>query len=413
MRMRLPYGWQIVVAAVVGSAFSPATIINVPFSLFIPQLQRTYGWTGPQVSACLSVFLAALVISLPLAGQLVDRLGARRVAVPSILAYGVAMICMAFLGRSRSEFYVGYAALAVLGAGAQSLTYIRVICAWFDRSRGFVIGICMAGFGLGYVVIPLLTELLISRGGWRLAYGGLGLLTLLLPLGTTVLLLRDVPEGAPSSTRKDAALRAPAPSHSLSPSRTLPQALLGPELWLLGLAFTLTSFALNGVQSQFAPLLMDRGMPSGIIATMLAAIGIGSFPGRLLVGLTIDRIFAPYVATGCYALAAAALIALTTASSHAAVFACAVLIGIGLGAENDILGYLVARYFGLLAFGRIYGVLLSAYLLGASLGTYFNADIRSVAGSYISSLRVDAGSVIASCVLLMLLPRFRIAEAPS
>jgi sugar phosphate permease len=410
--MRLPFGWQIVLAVVVGSAFSPATVINVPFSLFIPQIQRTYGWTGPEISTCLSVFLAALVISLPLAGQLVDRFGARRVAVPSILAYGLVLVLMAFLGPSRTEFYSSYAALAVLGAGAQSLTFIRVICAWFDRSRGFVIGICMAGFGLGYVAMPLLTQQLISEGGWRLAYAGLGVLTLIVPLSATACLLRDPPEGSAPSRRK-AAERPEASADTRSPGKTLTQALLGRELWLLGLAFTLTSFALYGVQSQFAPLLIDRGIPASVIAMMLAAVGFGSFPGRLLVGLTIDRIFAPYVAIGCYALATAGVVALTTGSSDSVIFVCAVLIGVGLGAENDILGYLAGRYFGLLAFGRIYGILLSAYLLGASIGAYLNAEIRAVSGAYVTSLWVDAASVSASCVLLMFLPRYRIAEASS
>lgn len=409
--MRLPYGWRIVLVAVVGAAFSPATIINVPFSLFIPQIEHTYGWSGPQISTCLSVFLAALVVSLPLAGQLVDRFGARRVAVPSILAYGVTLVWMAFLGPSRTEFYLSYAALAVLGAGAQSLTFIGVICAWFDRSRGLVIGICMAGFGLGYAVMPLITQQLLAAGGWRLAYAGLGLLTLVVPLGVTACLLRDAPEGPAVPARKGGA--RPQAAAARFPGKTLRQALVGRELWLLGLSFTLTSFALNGVQSQFAPLLIDRGVAAGAVAAMLAAIGVGSFPGRLLVGLTIDRIFAPYVAIGCYALATAGVISLMTGSSDSAIFLCAVLIGIGLGAENDILGYLVGRYFGLLAFGRIYGILLSAYLLGASLGAYLNAEIRAVSGAYTTPLWTDAALVLASCGLLMLLPRYRNTEASS
>jgi len=29
------YGWQVLTAAVIGAALSPATLVNVPFSLFI------------------------------------------------------------------------------------------------------------------------------------------------------------------------------------------------------------------------------------------------------------------------------------------------------------------------------------------------------------------------------------------
>ena len=125
-----------------------------------------------------------------------------------------------------------------------------------------------------------------------------------------------------------------------------------------------------------------------------------------VVGFTLDRVFAPYVAFVCYAAAAIAIVWLMDGSGFAGVFFCAVAVGVALGAENDMLGYLVGRYFGLRRFGQIYGALLSVYLIGAALGAYVSSQIYSVTASYYTALRIDAAAIIGSCCLLLLLRRY-------
>ena len=397
------YGWQVVVATVTASALSPATLVNVPFSLFVPQLQNAFGWSRPQITAALSILLALLVVTLPMAGYLVDRLGARRVTLPSIAAYGLALISLYLLSASPLHLYLVYGAIAVLGMGAQSPSYIRVICAWFDQRRGLVIGICMAGYGLGYILVPMLVQAMIASWGWRAAYAGLGVLVLAVPLPVVALLLHDTPSVSSPVTLESADGQTVAIAGS-----GLMQAARTRDFWLLAASFVLMSFSLNGVQSQLVPLLQDRGMSAATAALMLSAIGVGSLPGRLLVGFTIDRVFAPFVAVACYALTALALLWLVGGHSVPGVLLSALAVGVSLGAENDILGYLVGRYFGLKRFGQIYGVLLSCYLLGAGGGAYFMARVYAASGSYRGGLWIDAGAVAASCGLLLCLRRYRI-----
>lgn len=402
---RAPYGWQIVVAAIVGSALSPATLINVPFSLFVTELQDAFKWSRSEITAALSLFLCLLVISLPIAGRMVDRLGTRRVAIPSIFLYGTVLASISLIGASLPTFYFLYGLMAVVGAGAQSLTFIRVICAWFDRKRGLVIGVCMAGFGLGYVIVPIITQAMISWGGWRLAYVGLGALAIVGALPVVALMLRDSPQEVGLNVDGlETASQANSPNDAVG--MTLAQAARTRDLWLLAATFLLMSYALNGVQSQIVPLLTDRGMDVATAALMLSAIGVGSFPGRLVVGFTIDRVFAPFVAFACYAAAAIAIIWLMDGRAAVGVFLCAAAVGVALGAENDVLGFLVGRYFGLLYFGQIYGALLSVYLVGAALGAYNSARIYAAYDSYDLALKIDAVAIIVSCGLLLLLRRY-------
>jgi cyanate permease len=53
-----------------------------------------------------------------------------------------------------------------------------------------------------------------------------------------------------------------------------------------------------------------------------------------------------------------------------AAFAGTILCGMGLGAEGDLLGYFVGRYFGLRSFGTIYGFMIGIFSLGNGVGPY-------------------------------------------
>jgi MFS family permease len=400
----------VLTAAVIGAALSPATLVNVPFSLFIKAFETEYRWSRPTITAALSLFLGLLVISLPAAGWLVDRYGARRVAVPSVLGYGLALASIAWLGPSPLDLYVHYGAIAVLGAGAQSLTFIRVLSTWFDRRRGLAIGVCMAGYGIGYLLVPLIAQWLIGAWGWRAAYAGLGALAVLGAAPVVALLLYDTPGalGLAPADGTAAPAAAPAPSTAPAAGGRLAPALRTPEWWLLAAIFALMSAALNGVQAQLVALLTDRGVSAAHAALLLSAVGFGSFPGRLLVGFLLDRMFAPFLAVGFFALSAVALYWLAAGLAPVGLALAAIAIGLSLGAENDILGYLTGRYFNLNCFGRIYGTLLGAYLIGAATGPYLMARVYAATGGYAGALRSGAAAIAVACGLVLCLPRYAV-----
>ena len=73
-------------------------------------------------------------------------------------------------------------------------------------------------------------------------------------------------------------------------------------------------------------------------------------------------------------------------------FIAAFLVGLGMGAEGDIIAYLISRYFGLRAFGEIYGYAFSAFTLGGVLvhclwAKALMQQVRIASGSGCSSLR--------------------------
>jgi len=62
------------------------------------------------------------------------------------------------------------------------------------------------------------------------------------------------------------------------------------------------------------------------------------------------------------------------------------LVGLGMGAEVDVIACLTSRYFRLPAFGKLYGYAFASYTLGGALGPWLMGLGYDRSGSYASVL---------------------------
>ena len=122
-------------------------------------------------------------------------------------------------------------------------------------------------------------------------------------------------------------------------------------------------------------------------------------------GLAMDRLFAPYVAAGAFMITALGTTLLL--SSQAPLLCLAALaIGLTIGAELDILAFTLSRYFGLVSFGRLYGLAYSVMILAGGCSPVLIARLAR-AGTYTSGIIVSAVGIFAAAVLVALLPKFK------
>jgi len=99
---------------------------------------------------------SGVLIGAPVAGQLVDRYGARRVLLPSIVALGLGTIGFSMMTADPRVFYLIFFVTAVLGSATLPITWTKAIVNNFDRHRGLALGIALTGTGLyGFVASPL------------------------------------------------------------------------------------------------------------------------------------------------------------------------------------------------------------------------------------------------------------------
>lgn len=91
------------------------------------------------------------------------------------------------------------------------------------------------------------------------------------------------------------------------------------------------------------------------MALALSVLGSAVVIGRMGTGYLLDRFFALRVAMCLFGSAACGIALLRTGVRSGPLFFAMFLIGLGMGAEVDIIAYLVSRYYGLRAFGEISG----------------------------------------------------------
>jgi hypothetical protein len=88
----------------------------------------------------------------------------------------------------------------------------------------------------------------------------------------------------------------------------------------------------------------------------MSAAGLAIIIGRIICGWCLDRFHGPYVAACFFLLPMVGIALLSSGWDMPWPVLGAALCGAGIGAEVDLMAFFISRYFGLKAYGTIYGV---------------------------------------------------------
>lgn len=151
------------------------------------------------------------------------------------------------------------------------------------------------------------------------------------------------------------------------------------------------------------PILGDHGIASGDAATAMGILGMGILSGRIITGMLLDKYWAGFVAFPLLCLPTISSYLLLGTDSQFAIAAIAgFLLGFAAGAESDLIVYLASRYFGMLHYGKIYGMLYTPFGLASAISPVLYASVRDNMGSYDPILTVAIFAYIAGGSLLLL-----------
>lgn len=416
--------WSVVAASALGLATGIATTIVATFGIFSTALTSEFGWAQGDVFAALMVVTVVAALLAPLAGAWIDRFGARRLILASFVAEALIFASFYWQDGNLLGFYLRYAALAFLGLGTTHVAFARLITLWFESRRGLALGIALSGVGIGGFLWPLGLQWIIDVSGWRIAYLVMALVVLVVALPTMWMLVREptrdelvattgMGSGANGGARVSAALPAVSlPGLSL-PGLSLLEARREPVFWRMVLAFFLVGFSIQSLLVHVVPLLRMRELDASYAALAQSLMFVAVTSGRLVTGWLMDRIFAPKVAACFVLLALAGLVLMSAGTSGVTVLVGALLVGLAVGAEVDVLAYLTGRYFGSRCFSQIYGVYYGVYSLSGGAGPWLTALTVDRTGAYDLALALHAVVLAIGAVMLWGLPAFRDAvQAP-
>ena len=391
-----PKSWWVVLGALLGLTVGNGPIMQFTFGVLIQPLSEAFGADRGTVSTALLAGLVATGLATPLMGRLMDRYGVRRVALPAIALFGLGMALTGWLATSPAMLVLMYGLTGLFAAGQTPMPYSKAIAALFDRRRGLALGIATAGVGLGTILMPMLAQRLVVAWGWRGAYLGLGAVTLLVAL----------PAMAGLVTARQAGPAGPAPLAPVGsppaadrPGLTAARAPSPRVPWSMAPASFAVAMAASGVIAHVVPLMVDRGIPASTAVGAISAAGLALLAGRLLAGWMLDRFHGPHVTMVFFSLPLMGIALLLVSKEPALGVPAAVLVGLGLGAEVDLIAFLQSRYLGLRAFGEIYGYLFAIFMLGSGLGPFLMGLCFRLTHSYEPALALLAAGLALACFL--------------
>ena len=390
--------WWNVVGGAVCMAVGQGVMISFVLGVFVKAIAADFGWDRSVVSLGLSLYEVGAFFGTPFLGLLIDRYGMRRPTVVFSAGFAGSIALIGVVPKSLPIFCLLFLITGIFGAAGIIMPFAKIIASRFDHRRGLALGLTNAGTGIGAILVPQYANYLLGHFGWRAGYFGVAAIMAAIAIPSILFLMR-----APTvSQAKSTAVRiktndvAALCAHSRA-------------FWLMTIAVVLSATDI-AVAAHLVPMMTDRGLTPTQGAAIMSTAGLASLLGRLVSGYLMDRIFAPFVTAGAFICLLIGILFLTTGSVGLAAVIGASLVGVCIGAEADILTFMVSRYFDMRSFGRIAGTLFGIWTVSGGVGIYLLGLCFDLTKSYTIGLEISALLLVFATISILLIGPYRYAR---
>jgi oxalate/formate antiporter len=251
--------------------------IQYAWTLFVPEIQATYGWTRASIQTAFTIFVVVQTWLTPLEGYFIDKYGPKvMVAIGGVLT-GLAWIVNSY-ATTLTGFYIG-AAIGGMGVGCVYATCINNALKWFPDRRGLAVGLTAGGYGAGSALTILPIASMIASTGFQSAFFFFGVIQ-----GTIIFLaawfLKSPREGEVNYSTKVAQSRR---------DYTLGEALRTPVFYVMLAMFVLTVTGGLMAVAQLGLIAHDLGVkefPVNLYFFTRAALPFALMLDRVMNGLS-------------------------------------------------------------------------------------------------------------------------------
>ncbi|AFT71053.1 Major facilitator family transporter [Alloalcanivorax dieselolei B5] len=394
--------WHILLTAMIGTGCGLLSITFYTQGLFFQPVTQEFGWTRAEFFTSYMILMLLGVVTGPLVGKLVARFGVRRVGLLGLLGHFLGYLLLAVNPGSLVLWYLSYGALSILAAGSLPITWTALVSQYFKVRLGLAIGITMSGTGVAAALAPLYVRFGLDTFGWRWTYASLGLIAWVM---ATLVVLAFIRRSVPTQMSRQ---QAPENQGGLSPS----QAYLGYRFWFVSAAVFLISLAVGGLVPNFALLLAEKGVAAADIGTIISLLGVAIIAGRLSAGYLMDRIWAPLVSAIYFSgtVFGIGCLLMQGPLSIGTVGFAAIMTGLALGAELDIIAYITRRYFGSKHYAEIFGGVYVSFAVGVGVAASAWGFLVDWTENYDPILWASIALIVIANVLILLLGRYPVPE---
>jgi MFS family permease len=395
--------WGLVAASATLMAISSGVwySASVFFVALIQDFKSGYAFTA----GVFAVFTVLYGLWGILTGSLLDRFGPRRVILAGGIVLPLALISSGLVSNV-AQLYLTHGVLTPLGLSLMSYVPVSFLLTRnFRAQRGLALGTASAGVGVGISVGVPLTQFLIDRVGWRLAYVGLAAIATGVIFPVALLALREHGGTPWRGVRLQPAAAPALQAESDELEWTLATALRSREFWIVTAAFTCLNSPNQLVLTHHVAHIVEAGQSKLLVVAIVGLIGLISIPGKIMWGYLADRWWPEWIyLAGCSCVVAGLviLLGLDPGSALWNLYLYAVLMGVGYAVSPAMTPIMCGLYFGGPHFGVIFGSLNMLYHAGGAAGVWLAGYAHDLTGNYRLPFSVSIASAATTILLVWL-----------
>ncbi len=383
------YGWVIVGIGSLG-IFASGAGQSHTFSPFIPVISKDLQISSTSITSAYMIATLFAAFLLPKMGKLVDKYGPRIVLIYTIILLGIG--CMIFGAAANFLMLaVAFGFLRFFGQGSLMLGSANIITQWFDKKRGFALGLMGLGFAISMGLHPPISDFLITHYGWRQAWVIIGLSTWIIMLPPLIFLainkpedVNMLPDGVASNPKKTS-------KNNKIFGLTLNEALKEKSFYILSFSFFSISTLVTALHFfQVTILSQYFNMPSSTAAALFIPTMVAMVIFIPIAGKILDKFQTHNIIGLALLVTTASLMSITFATNTTYALIYSIIFGINNAFNLSLFGYIWPRYFGRLHVGSIQGTGQMVLVVGASIGAMPFAAAMDLGYDLLNTIRLSA-----------------------
>lgn len=397
---RIFYGWYIVLGMLLVLLVHGGTGFYI-FGIFYAPLNVEFGWDRSTTATAITIYIFIMALTAPLIGAVTDKAGAKKV-----VSLGATLACLTFFMLSRInalwQFYACYSLLGLALSACGLIPANALISNWFERRRGLAIGLAMAGISLGAIFLTSIGGYILNTVGWRNTYLFLGALAGTLVLPYVLMIVKDRPEDIGLTIlREEGGVAAAAEVGTEPQGWPFSKALRDLSFWLMAAAFFFVFISIGGILQSQVDFLIENGTSKVLAATTLGLTGGAGGLGKIIFGHMADKT-SPKAGMLISLVLQILGIMLLLNNGPVVIWIFAVVYGFSMGAQLALQPLLVGQFYGMLAFGRLLGIMSIGAAMGTAVGPLLAGYMKDAGLPYSWIFTGGIGCVLIALMAILL-----------
>jgi MFS transporter, OFA family, oxalate/formate antiporter len=350
------------------------------WSIFRKPLETTLNIKATESLLPFAVLLAVFAILMPITGRYIERYGATRVTMVGGIITGLGYFLSGFAPNIYA-LIITYGIIAGAGVGITYGVPIAVAAKWFPDHKGLAVGLTVVGFGLSPLITAPIAKSLIDARGIYGTFQILGIAFAAIVVGVSTLLrfppVDWQPDDRMASTTNNFDRVNPA-----GMTENLLESSSFYALWICYTIGTLAGLMAIGIASNVGTEIIKLDKNTATLAVSVFAIFNGI--GRPLFGWLTDLLKPKKAAIVSYIMIlVASIIMLNTGAGQTLnYFVAFSLFWMALGGWLAIAPTATLALFNPQNYAKNYGVIFTAYGVGAIAGTIIAGSAKDIFGNY-------------------------------